>query len=383
MTNRKKALINLISFITAFNILMTSSKAISDNNIIEYYNSKNEEIMNLYYNGQLKKEKDLEKLELVYAPIDNKFIKELPSNIKFLLFAEDSFIDDLSILPIVCPNLETLSIITCYNINDFSFVKNFSNLKNFYVDENCIGITKDLIDYLNSKNINHNLSITHVVINEKIDEIIDEIIFDDMSENEKLVAITLYVKNHIKYDTESLLYDNKDKINLYNQRQLYYALMGSGVCIQYTALTNALCSKAGIKCNYIKDLYHAWNIVCIDDKYYYVDITNIDQYPKLTDFMLKSFNIGFYYKQDPYSTYASSMSELDNLITKPPISYIEKVNESNNNKNFIEKYCSNLNIDILALSILLFDVDTFIIVEVCGEVKKNKIIKKYNNIIKK
>ena len=76
--------------------------------------------------------------------------------------------------------------------------------------------------------------------------------------------------------------------------------------------------------------------------------------PFLSEVLLKHLNIGFNYKNDPYATCLTAMSDVDELMTKTPEKIIKLIEETNDQKSFIEKYGSNLYVDlILAVGLLI------------------------------
>lgn len=267
-----------------------------------------------------------------HEPVDEDFIDHLP-NLKRLYLSYDNYLTDLSNLPNVCPSLEVLDIWACYGITNFEFVKELKNLKEFNIDGDTVGVTEDLINYLDRNNIKHNLDHRLVDIDNQISDIVNEIITDDMNDQEKLNAITYYVMNNIKYKL-SLSEES-------NENALQCALEGEGVCASYAALTSAMCSKAGIESYYIGAGQHAWNLVQIQGKYYYVDPTNIGQIPFLSDLLLEKFGKGFYYMQDPYDTKFSVMKDIENNEVDPPERLMQLIKESEDEKSFIERYGSN------------------------------------------
>lgn len=304
----------------------------------------NTKIIQMYYDDCLSEYEDLEMLDTAFSPIDEDFINNLPPYLKKLKLNYNPFITDLSMLPSVCPNLEELYISDCYSITDFSFVKELKNLKKLYISDT-VGITQELIDYLDEVNIEHNLSQKHIDLDNQIQDILDSIISEDMSDEEKVQQIALYVIKNMKYDITG--------VQKYNEAPLEYALKGKGVCMNYAVLTNALCTKAGLYSTVAMDNDHAWNLIKIENKYYYIDTTNIKQIPVISNLLLKYANIGFFYKQDPYATSLSVMSDVDDLYMEAPQRLLKLIEEANDEKNFIEKYGSNLYIDIIVIASIL------------------------------
>ena len=286
-----------------------------------------------------------------FLPVTNDYIDMLPNSLKTLSLCNEKFITDLSNLPEKCPNLEDLYLDNCFGITNFDFIKELPKLKKFSINGDTSGITEDLISYLDSHNIKHNLNKNLVDINNKLDDILKNIITDDMSEEDIINAITYYVTYNIKYD--NIGSNSLTKTLEYNAKPLEYALKGKGICINYAALLNALLSKAGVETNVITNHNHAWNLVNIEGKYYYIDPTNISEIPIISKLLLKYADIGFFYKQDPFDTKLSVMSDIDDSYAMVPEKLIEVIKEAEDKKSFIEKYGSNLYVDIIVIVSLL------------------------------
>lgn len=343
----KRLAIKIGTIILIAGIMFTMSGCQKTNkDMMKHYQDLNKEVIELYQEGKLPSETAMETLNLKFAPIDEHFISQLPNGITSMYLEDDAFLTDLSILPSVCPHIETLYIKNCYSITNYDFIKDLKNLKTFKIGAGHIGITSELIAYLEVNNIEHNLTKKDVELNNKVESIVNSIITEDMTDEEKAQQIALYITNNLEYDKQAL--SNDDLCADYNADPLRYALEGKGVCVNFAVLTNALFEKAGIDSNVVKDIEHAWNLVCIEDKYYYIDTTNIDQIPVISNLLLKHFNIGFNYKNDPYATGITAMSDIDELMTATPERVIKLINEANDKKSFIEKYGSNLYVDLIA-----------------------------------
>lgn len=336
----------------------TNTKTVKDSQ------ERNKEVLELYYQGELPSAKGIKDLNISFAPIDNDFISELPDSITSLYLSQDTYLTDLSRLPESCPYLEEITISNCHSISNYDFIKKLKNLKEFNIRPAQVGITKDLIEYLDSHNIKHNLTQEDIEINNKIEDIVSSIITEDMTEEEKIKQISLYVIQNVKYDMKAL--SDEELSTKYNLNPLKCALEGKGVCINFAVLTDALCQKAGIETTVVKDTDHAWNMVSIEGKYYYIDTTNINQIPVISELLLKHFNIGFNYKNDPYATGLTAMSDVDDLMIPTPERIIKLIEESNDQKNFIEKYGSNLYIDLIVAIGLLIGMKTIV------KINKNK-----------
>lgn len=124
-------------------------------------------------------------------------------------------------------------------------------------------------------------------IKERIEEIKNEIITDDMSDFEKEVAINTYLCENARYDDEAL--ENAEKYSFtqvdeefYDSFTAYGILVdGVGVCASYSAAFKLLSDAAGLDgivvTGYLEgSVPHAWNKVKIEDDWYIVDATNND-----------------------------------------------------------------------------------------------------------
>lgn len=297
---------------------------------------ENERIVSLYEEGTLATQ-PIEDISLFYAPVGNEMISELPRDLKDLDLYYENYITNLSALPTTCPYLESISLNWCNGITNYEFIEQLPNLKSFKIEGETIGITEELITYLDNHGIKHNLDSRLVQYDQEIERIANSIVNEEMSDREKMDAIASYVTHNMKYDYSALL--STSKIEEYDNKLLGAALDGKGVCANYAALTNALCVKSGVNSYYVINEVHGWNLVELDGKYYYVDTTNIDQIPVISGFMMEKFGVGFGYMQDPYATGLSAMSDIDKV--NAPDALLQLIEESKDKKSFIEKYGSN------------------------------------------
>lgn len=124
-------------------------------------------------------------------------------------------------------------------------------------------------------------------IKNKVAEVISQIITDDMTDEEKELAINQYLCDTITYDDDALT--NAEENNfLYVDEAFndsftaYGALMnGKCVCAGYAAAFKLLSDAAGLEAIVVTgvldgSLSHAWNKVNIDDEWHIVDVTNND-----------------------------------------------------------------------------------------------------------
>lgn len=124
-------------------------------------------------------------------------------------------------------------------------------------------------------------------IKERVREITDELISDDMSDFEKEIAINTYLCENAQYDDAAL--ENAEQYDFawvdeefYDSFTAYGILVdGVGVCAGYSAAFKLLADAAGLDSivvtGYLEgSIPHAWNKVKIEDEWYIVDATNND-----------------------------------------------------------------------------------------------------------
>ena len=124
-------------------------------------------------------------------------------------------------------------------------------------------------------------------IKNKVTEIISQIVTDDMTDEEKELAINQYLCDTIEYDEEALA--NAEENNFmyvdesFNDSFTAYGALLNGrcVCAGYAAAFKLLSDAAGLESIVVTgvldgSLSHAWNKVNIDGEWHIVDVTNND-----------------------------------------------------------------------------------------------------------
>ena len=123
-------------------------------------------------------------------------------------------------------------------------------------------------------------------VTNKVNEVYKSLQLDGKSSYDKLKAIHDYIIDHVEYD-----YDNyKNDAYLVKHATYSAAITGKTVCQGYATYFYRLANKAGIECRVVDGTgnggRHAWNLVKIDGKYYFVDVTWDDgNYDKYTYFL--------------------------------------------------------------------------------------------------
>ena len=108
-------------------------------------------------------------------------------------------------------------------------------------------------------------------------QIIDTQITSEMSDIEKEKAIHDYLTLHCKYG--ELSGENKDE----SYKAYGVLVLGQGVCNGYAEAMYLLLNAVGVDCKMVVGTAdgndHAWNMVCLDNKWYHVDATWDDPVP--------------------------------------------------------------------------------------------------------
>lgn len=251
-----------------------------------------------------------------------------------LRFNDCNFIDDLSIIPDVCPDLQVLDVSNCASVTDFSFLYDLDELEKVSISESAF-VTEELVDYLDENDIEHDITDEAISNAKRVDDILKSIITDDMTDREKIQAITLYVMKNYSYD-ENLVEDS----NVYPLSTMLND--EGGVCAGFSYLTNVLLNKVGIRSYLISNpSYHEWNLVEMDDKWYYLDPTNVNQ-GFISDFLLDKFNIGYVYMSDPSNNFFTPVEDYRSDKIVIPDELVSEISEDNKAKGFFEKNSHSL-----------------------------------------
>lgn len=118
------------------------------------------------------------------------------------------------------------------------------------------------------------------------DRILEEVVLQEMSTEEKEQAIYQYLTDNAQYDTEALEDAKKNNFQKNEENQFEDSFNGygilvnkKGVCQSYAYAYKLLCERSGVHClvmtgNLDGSLPHAWNAVKLGDEWFQVDATN-------------------------------------------------------------------------------------------------------------
>lgn len=120
-----------------------------------------------------------------------------------------------------------------------------------------------------------NLSEEDLYVLETATEIINEIIKDDMTDYEKELAVYNWQVAYVNYDEEAFSAIDAD---VYDYNYYPYGVLKyhSAICVGNATTFKLFMDLLGIDCKIIhstEEGEHAWNMVCLDDEWYHVDIT--------------------------------------------------------------------------------------------------------------
>lgn len=140
--------------------------------------------------------------------------------------------------------------------------------------DTAIFFTNEDKDYLTKNGVEVTVGNKVQEIDKRLEEINKSIdIKETDSDREKYEKIVMYVIKKLHYP------ENHENLSgYYEGGNLYSALEGDGeaICGNYSSLVQALCVRNNIETYTVISSDHVWNIVNIDNDYYYSDITNMD-----------------------------------------------------------------------------------------------------------
>lgn len=116
-----------------------------------------------------------------------------------------------------------------------------------------------------------------VKIDNKVNEIINNLITNEMDDKEKIKTIHDYIINNTKYDEDFCIEEDPndcETTSLYEADTAYGVLFEKhGICSGYTDLMAIFLDKLNITNYRITNDSHTWNAVKIDNKWYHLDAT--------------------------------------------------------------------------------------------------------------
>ena len=215
----------------------------------------------------LKDAKNLKELDLNGVYVDNDFIESLTS-LEVLRIGDNIINFDIDFSKL--PNLKEVEF---YNLNEYDVATYLDDYTIRLLEDRGVCITTSYVD------------LDKVVeINKELNKIVYSLGVTSMnSDKEKLNAILTYILDNLSYDEttyqniQNSMKDDNLVNSFYTNGFLEGALNGdSAICGNYASLFQALANRLGMKSYFMVNDNHAWNLVSIDNEYYYVDPTYLE-----------------------------------------------------------------------------------------------------------
>ena len=114
------------------------------------------------------------------------------------------------------------------------------------------------------------------IINQKVDEIINSYINDNMTTRDKIKAIHDYIINTTKYDSkkaEAIKNGNPLPTEYEAQKAYGPLIQGMAICGGYSDAMAIFLDKLGIANYKVASSNHVWNLVYINSNWYHLDLT--------------------------------------------------------------------------------------------------------------
>lgn len=304
------------------------------------------------------------------SAISDKDLENIPEGTEHLLLTKCSYVTDLSTIPEKCPNLKELSLNNCGSITDLSFIYELDNLQSVKIND-IAGLDDDLIKYLEDNNIRYNIDEDDIIAAKKAQKIVDEIITDDMTDEEKVRAIVTYVSKNASYHLSKTFDSNDNPLELTLNE-------GKGVCAGIAYTTNVLLRLAGVESYEVENTLHAWNLVKVDGDYYYVDVTNLGGGllpKKVAGFLIEKANFGTGgYLIDPGTTTLTVMSDYDSGKIVIPQELVDDIENNIDERSIFKKYANTVTGRLIELAIIIIGIKKGL--KLASKVKEEKTYKK-------
>ena len=153
--------------------------------------------------------------------------------------------------------------------------QNLVNINNYVHPYNSYRRVSISINSFDKVTINVEKSYTNdniKTIKKKIEEISSEIIRDDMSNKEKIIAFHDYIIDHTVYDS-AYVTTNLNDIDNPSHKAIGPLFFGTSLCGGYADVMAIFLNKLNIPNYRISSAEHIWNFVYLDNNWYHLDLT--------------------------------------------------------------------------------------------------------------
>lgn len=229
------------------------SKDVSEYTTNEYAKRTNYNYVSITDDFATTSKKDL--LNDIYTIVDSGLDE-------FTFYCDDEYTDCISDVEELSSDTTSLTIIN-------NFVNPFNSFNKLYISTNSMGKINIMVDKLYSSE-----EITYT--EDKIDNIISQVITNNMTTNKKIKVFHDYIINTTIYDEDR---SNEIKNKIYNAN-IFNSHKASGIlenhialCSGYTDVMAVFLNTIGVPNFKVSNNDHIWNAVYIDNAWYHLDLT--------------------------------------------------------------------------------------------------------------
>ena len=269
-------------------------------------------------------------------------------------YARENFISDITAIKesqLETINISALRYVTSEQLLDV--VKSLPNLKKIIGTEisNAPMCSEELISYCKEHKIEQPFTEKSLEIKNKIRNIVNSIIKPEMTDQEKIKFLSIFIMENLEYDHEISEKETKDltdkEIKNYWGESLEYSLNnGKAICEGYAREATALFLEAKLNVFDIPlkvgEEGHVINIVEVDGEYYEIDLTNLDWFIRESGVSYEDYE---YSINSIYYMIPVNESKSGYIIIEPEESENQRrqINETNNNieENVMAKSVDN------------------------------------------
>lgn len=249
-------------------------------------------------------------LTIINSPFNNIYLKN-PEQLNRLMIVGNTFLDLSSFKE--CKHLKDITLHRIANVTNSDTLTNLNATLNL---DNYVPIWMNADTY-NSLNLNNPNTLKQI---EDLDSIAASIVKDNMTDEEKVKAITTYILELLTYD-ENI---SKPELTEYNDNPLILK-KEEGICINYASLFTALSNRAGLDTYQIYSNDHTWNMVNDKDNKYFIDLSMLD-----TEVIIETLTeFGVEYSESDISSVEHINNNEESKLYHYHITLEELVNDSN------------------------------------------------------
>lgn len=213
---------------------------------------------------------------------------------------DGSFLNDIS--PLKNTKVSFLTIYYPFRLQNIEIFKELKYLEELNLIDPEVVMSQELYDIVTEYKSSVDYYDEALENKKQVEKIVDEIIPEGATDEEKVKIIANYVVENMEYDHIAV---ENETSGFYNEARLKYALTGKGICDNYTALATAMLHCEGIDTYEYIVTDHIWNLIYLDGEFYWLDTTWMDSDDGNYDmscFMAPFEDEEFLYSHGIYST---------------------------------------------------------------------------------